>query len=97
MDRLPSIDLTAPVSPRSVLRAFSTAAATSAPGAAQAAAAAPPAPERNVFGGLKDEDRIFTNIYGRHDPFLKVCDRPATPRCLSCVRSVLARMLDWCV
>lgn len=24
-----------------------------------------------VHGGLKDEDRIFTNIYGRHDPFLE--------------------------
>lgn len=22
-------------------------------------------------GGLKDEDRIFTNLYGKHDPFLK--------------------------
>ncbi len=28
-------------------------------------------PEKTVFGDLKDEDRIFTNIYGRHDPFLK--------------------------
>jgi len=34
------------------------------------AAEAAPA-ERTVFGGLKDEDRIFTNLYGRHDPFLK--------------------------
>jgi len=25
-----------------------------------------------VFGGLQDKDRIFTNIYGRHDPFIKV-------------------------
>lgn len=49
----------------SVARAFSTAA----PGAA--AAAPPHAPERTVFGGLKDQDRIFTNIYGRHDPFMK--------------------------
>jgi NADH:ubiquinone oxidoreductase subunit F (NADH-binding) len=24
-----------------------------------------------VHGGLKDEDRIFTNLYGKHDPFLK--------------------------
>jgi NADH dehydrogenase (ubiquinone) flavoprotein 1 len=23
------------------------------------------------YGGLKDEDRIFTNIYGRHDWRLK--------------------------
>lgn len=28
-------------------------------------------PERTVFGGLKDQDRIFTNLYGRHDPFIK--------------------------
>jgi len=58
-----------PVAPcwcRSFARAFSTAA----PGAAPAAP--PPAPERTVFGGLKDQDRIFTNIYGRHDPFMKV-------------------------
>ena len=25
-----------------------------------------------MFGGLKDQDRIFTNLYGRHDPFIKV-------------------------
>lgn len=31
----------------------------------------PPPPEKTVFGGLKDEDRIFTNLYGLHDPFLK--------------------------
>lgn len=24
-----------------------------------------------IFGGPKDEDCIFTNIYGLHDPFLK--------------------------
>jgi len=24
-----------------------------------------------AHGGLKDEDRIFTNLYGKHDPFLK--------------------------
>jgi len=57
-----------------VLRAFQSAhfsaqAAAAAPNAAPQAA--PPVPERTVFGGLKDEDRIFTNIYGRHDPFLK--------------------------
>ena len=27
--------------------------------------------EKTSFGGLRDEDRIFTNVYGRHDPFLK--------------------------
>ncbi|XP_042985064.1 NADH dehydrogenase [ubiquinone] flavoprotein 1, mitochondrial isoform X2 [Carya illinoinensis] len=31
----------------------------------------PPPPEKTHFGGLKDEDRIFTNLYGLHDPFLK--------------------------
>jgi hypothetical protein len=36
------------------------------------APAAPPAAEKTSFGNLKDEDRIFTNIYGRHDPFIKV-------------------------
>ena len=44
----------------SVARAFS----------AQAPAA--PVAERTSFGGLKDEDRIFQNIYGRHDLSLKV-------------------------
>ena len=39
---------------------------------AQSAAAAPvPAPKKTKFGGLKDEDRIFTNLYGRHDWKLK--------------------------
>lgn len=27
---------------------------------------------KTSYGGLSDEDRIFTNIYGFHDPFLKV-------------------------
>lgn len=39
------------------------------------AAAAPPKPPpgtpptqtRTTFGGLADQDRIFTNLYGRHD------------------------------
>ncbi|KAH7850261.1 hypothetical protein Vadar_029972 [Vaccinium darrowii] len=31
----------------------------------------PPPPEKTHVGGLKDEDRIFTNVYGLHDPFLK--------------------------
>ena len=44
--------------------------------AAPAAAAAPPPPPpppppARVHGGLKDADRIFTNLYGKHDPFLK--------------------------
>ena len=25
-----------------------------------------------MFGGLQDKDRIFTNIYGKHDPFIQV-------------------------
>lgn len=32
---------------------------------------APPPQTRTTFGGLKDEDRIFTNLYGRHDWKLK--------------------------
>ncbi|KAF2292579.1 hypothetical protein GH714_025724 [Hevea brasiliensis] len=31
----------------------------------------PPPPEKTHFGGLKDEDWIFTNLYGLHDSFLK--------------------------
>lgn len=49
-----------------------------------AAAASPPEeapPERTHFGGLRDEDRIFTNLYGRHDPFLKVTACEQTSRC----------------
>lgn len=45
---------------RSVSKAFST----------QAPAA--PVAEKTSFGGLKDDDRIFQNIYGRHDLSIKV-------------------------
>ncbi|XP_047334232.1 NADH dehydrogenase [ubiquinone] flavoprotein 1, mitochondrial-like [Impatiens glandulifera] len=31
----------------------------------------PPPPAKTHFGNLKDEDRIFTNVYGLHDPYLK--------------------------
>src|SRR5579883_510852 len=31
----------------------------------------PPKQTKTKFGGLKDEDRIFTNLYGRHDFKLK--------------------------
>eukprot|EP00210_Caulerpa_lentillifera_P009010 g8600.t1 len=31
--------------------------------------------QKTSFGGLKDEDRIFTNLYGRHDPFLKGAEK----------------------
>ena len=42
----------------------------------QFSAAAPPQaeekkPEKTTFGNLRDEDRIFTNLYGRHDFRLK--------------------------
>ncbi len=30
-----------------------------------------PPPKRTHFGGLKDQDRIFQNLYGHHDPGLK--------------------------
>lgn len=30
------------------------------------------ATQKSSFGGLKDDDRIFTNLYGQHDPFLQV-------------------------
>jgi hypothetical protein len=33
-----------------------------------------PAPEKTKFGGLEDKDRIFNNIYGRHDISIKVGD-----------------------
>lgn len=46
--------------------------ATSGPQATSPPAPPPPPPaEKTHFGGLKDEDRIFTNVYGVHDPFLK--------------------------
>lgn len=50
-------------------RLFSTEAATTAN--APQPPPPPPPPEKTHFGGLKDEDRIFTNLYGLHDPFLK--------------------------
>jgi len=36
-----------------------------------AAAAAEPPPQKKVYGPLADQDRIFTNLYGRHDWKLK--------------------------
>ncbi|XP_059294070.1 NADH dehydrogenase [ubiquinone] flavoprotein 1, mitochondrial [Lycium ferocissimum] len=50
-------------------RLFSTQAASTA-GTPQPTPPPPP-PEKTHFGGLKDEDRIFTNLYGLHDPYLK--------------------------
>jgi NADH dehydrogenase (ubiquinone) flavoprotein 1 len=29
------------------------------------------APKKRTYGGLKDEDRIFQNLYGKRDPGLK--------------------------
>lgn len=50
-------------------RQFSTAAAQAAQ--PPPPPPPPPPPEKTHFGGLKDEDRIFTNLYGIHDPFLQ--------------------------
>lgn len=33
--------------------------------------ATPEAPKKRVYGGLKDQDRIFQNLYGRYPPDLK--------------------------
>ncbi|KAJ4710884.1 NADH dehydrogenase [ubiquinone] flavoprotein 1, mitochondrial [Melia azedarach] len=51
------------------LRSFSTQGASTA--STPQPPPPPPPPEKTHFGGLKDEDRIFTNLYGLHDPFLK--------------------------
>ena len=48
---------------------------------AQQAAPQAQAGERTHWGGLQDKDRIFTNLYGRHDPFLKVCSSPQGTVC----------------
>lgn len=63
------------------LRAFSTAPASGGT-------------ERTHFGGLKDQDRIFTNIYGRHDPFLKGAEaRGDWHR----TKDILTKGADWIV
>ena len=54
-----------------LLRAFSAAPA---PPSAPA-----PQEEARVHGGLKDEDRIFTNLYCQGDPFIKVLAAAALP------------------
>ncbi len=33
--------------------------------------APPPPPPQRSYGNLKDKDRIFTNLYGEHDIFIK--------------------------
>ncbi|CAL9131976.1 unnamed protein product [Musa acuminata var. zebrina] len=53
----------------SASRSLSTQAATT--GNTPQPPPPPPPPEKTHFGGLKDEDRIFTNLYGLHDPLLK--------------------------
>ncbi|CAL9759427.1 unnamed protein product [Musa acuminata subsp. burmannicoides] len=53
----------------SACRSFSTQTATT--GSTPQPPPPPPPPEKTHFGGLKDEDRIFTNLYGLHDPLLK--------------------------
>lgn len=64
-----------------LLRAFQRAGGVAA-ALRTARSAAPLAPARHYavdnavdpgrsHGGLADEDRIFTNLYGKHDPFLK--------------------------
>ena len=50
------------MSVRSALRSF----------ASQTSPAPAPPPEKTSYGGLKDEDRIFTNLYRQGDPFIKV-------------------------
>lgn len=40
-------------------------------GNATAPPGAPPPQTKTVFGPLADQDRIFTNLYGRHDWRLK--------------------------
>lgn len=50
----------------SAYKSFSTQAATT-----PQPPPPPPPPEKTHFGGIKDEDRIFTNLYGMNDPFLK--------------------------
>ncbi|KAG6550847.1 hypothetical protein Mapa_007460 [Marchantia paleacea] len=59
------------VSVAAVQRAFSGQASAPPPTPPPDVTPPPPPPEKIHFGGLSDEDRIFTNVYGRHDPFLK--------------------------
>jgi len=39
---------------------------------------------QSSYGGLKDEDRIFTNLYGRHDWKLK----GALSRVRNCIEQI---------
>ena len=49
-----------------ISRTLSTTATVNADAAAT--------PKKTKFGNLSDSDRIFTNLYGRHDWKLKVID-----------------------
>ena len=46
------------------------AASTSAPSAPSTPGTSQPQTHTRVYGGLKDQDRIFTNIYGERDCFI---------------------------
>lgn len=35
--------------------------------------------QKTSYGGLRDQDRIFTNVYGDQDPFLKGAVLRVTP------------------
>jgi hypothetical protein len=60
------------VGARSLIRGVATS--TTPPNPAPAAAAPPPPPPpqpERTYGNLQDKDRIFTNLHGEWDPFLK--------------------------
>ena len=76
LDQSPTRVLT-DMSIRSALRSF----------ASQTSPAPAPPPEKTSYGGLKDEDRIFTNLYRQGDPFIKV---PPFPMCM-CLFYLLQR------
>ena len=69
--------LFAPCAHTQTRRSLTTAAAASC--SFSTAAPAAPATERTTFGNLKDQDRIFQNIYGRHDISIKVCALTRAP------------------
>lgn len=48
-----------------------------------------------MHGGLKDEDRIFTNLYCQGDPFIKVLAAAALLSCLIMICAFGATCLFW--
>lgn len=50
---------------------FTTKTRTNTNSAAPPQVTAPPPQTKTVFGPLADQDRVFTNLYGRHDWRLK--------------------------